>query len=51
MQRRYVGIERGREAALLAARRLRRVIDGEGGGISTLVNWTGGGGFRFLRLR
>jgi adenine-specific DNA-methyltransferase len=50
MQRRYIGIERSRSAALLAAARLRHVVDGEGGGISSSVDWTGGGGFKFLRL-
>ena len=30
--------------------RLKKVIDGEQGGISQLVNWQGGGGFRFYRL-
>ena len=30
--------------------RLKNVIDGEQGGISKSVDWTGGGGFRFYRL-
>lgn len=30
--------------------RLRKVIDGEQGGISQAVNWQGGGGFRFYQL-
>ena len=32
------------------APRLAKVIDGEQGGISKGLNWTGGGGFRFYRL-
>lgn len=51
MQRRYLGIERGRSAALLAAKRLRKVIDGEEGGVSSQLGWRGGGGFDFFRLR
>ncbi len=30
--------------------RLRKVVDGEQGGISKAQNWLGGGGFRFYRL-
>jgi adenine-specific DNA-methyltransferase len=30
--------------------RLKKVIDGEQGGISKVVNWQGGGGFRYFRL-
>ena len=33
-----------------ASPRLRKVIDGEPGGISKAVGWKGGGGFRFYRL-
>jgi adenine-specific DNA-methyltransferase len=49
MGRRYVGIELGAGAADFAAARLRRVVDGEDGGISSAVNWSGGGGFEFFR--
>ncbi|MFL9885014.1 site-specific DNA-methyltransferase [Paraburkholderia agricolaris] len=49
--RRFVGIESGEHAATIAAARLRQVVDGEGGGISTEVDWQGGGGFEFLRFR
>jgi adenine-specific DNA-methyltransferase len=51
MGRRYIGIEREKRAAAYAAARLRRVIDGETGGISGAVDWSGGGGFEFFRLR
>lgn len=50
MGRRYIGIEMGDHAKTHCAPRLRKVIDGEQGGISKAVNWQGGGGFRFYRL-
>ncbi|MHB8565027.1 MAG: site-specific DNA-methyltransferase [Acidiferrobacteraceae bacterium] len=50
MGRRYIGIEMGEHAVTHCAPRLRKVIEGEQGGISTAMNWTGGGGFRFCRL-
>lgn len=50
MKRRYIGIEMGEHAVTHCVPRLRKVIDGEQGGISQTVNWQGGGGFRFYRL-
>jgi adenine-specific DNA-methyltransferase len=50
MGRRYIGIEMGEHAITHCAPRLRKVVDGEQGGISQSVNWQGGGGFRFYRL-
>ncbi|MCA3309273.1 MAG: site-specific DNA-methyltransferase [Roseomonas sp.] len=50
MGRRYIGIEMGDHAATHCAPRLKKVVDGEQGGISEAVNWQGGGGFRFYRL-
>jgi adenine-specific DNA-methyltransferase len=50
MNRRYIGIEMGDHAATHCVPRLRKVIDGEQGGISESVGWKGGGGFRFYRL-
>jgi adenine-specific DNA-methyltransferase len=50
MGRRYIGIEMGEHAVTHCVPRLRKVIDGEQGGISQTVNWQGGGGFRFYRL-
>jgi adenine-specific DNA-methyltransferase len=50
MGRRWIGIEMGEHARTHCAARLRKVIDGESGGISQAVNWSGGGGFRFFRL-
>lgn len=48
MGRRWVGIERGDHAITHCAHRLRMVVDGESGGVSADVGWTGGGGFRFF---
>ncbi len=50
MARRYIGIEMGDHALTHCAPRLKKVIDGEQGGISEAVGWRGGGGFRFYRL-
>jgi len=50
MGRRWIGVEMGDHAETHCAARLRKVIDGEQGGISKEVNWQGGGGFRFCRL-
>ena len=50
MGRRYIGIEMGEHAVTHCAPRLKKVVDGEQGGISKVVNWQGGGGFRFYRL-
>lgn len=50
MNRRWIGVEMGEHAVTHCVPRLRAVIDGEQGGISELVNWKGGGGFRFLKL-
>ena len=50
MGRRYISIEMGEHAVTHCVPRLRKVIDGEQGGISKSVGWQGGGGFRFYRL-
>lgn len=50
MGRRYIGIEMGEHARTHCLPRLRKVIDGEQGGISKAVSWQGGGGFRFCTL-
>ena len=50
MGRRWIGIEMGEHAVTHCAPRLRKVIEGERGGISERVGWKGGGGFRFYRL-
>lgn len=50
MGRRYIGIEMGDHAVTHCAPRLKKVVEGEQGGISEAVGWNGGGGFRFYRL-
>lgn len=50
MGRRYIGIEMGAHANTHCLRRLKKVIEGELGGISKSVGWNGGGGFRFHTL-
>lgn len=50
LRRRWLGVER--EPALVkdyVVPRMRAVIDGEGGGISSEVNWRGGGSFDLIR--
>jgi len=50
MGRMYIGIENGAHIKSHCFHRLRRVIQGEQGGVSRTVNWQGGGGFDFFRL-
>ena len=50
MGRRWIGIEMGAHAETHCAPRLKKVVEGEQGGISKAVGWAGGGGFRFFRL-
>lgn len=47
---RYIGIEMGEHAQTHCQPRLKKVVDGEQGGISEAVNWQSGGGFRFYKL-
>ncbi len=50
MGRRWIGVEMGEHAVTHCAPRLRKVVEGEQGGVSEAVGWKGGGGFRFHRL-
>ena len=50
MNRRYIGIELGEHAQTHCQPRLKKVVDGEQGGISKSVNWHGGVGFRYFKL-
>jgi adenine-specific DNA-methyltransferase len=50
MGRKYIGVEMGKQAKTHCAARLKKVIDGEQGGISEAVGWKSGGGFRFFTL-
>ena len=51
MGRRWIMVELGEHCEKVIAPRLTKVIDGEDqGGISKVVNWQGGGGFRYYKL-
>ncbi|WP_415916263.1 DNA methyltransferase [Xanthomonas arboricola] len=50
MGRRWIGIEMGEHARTHCQPRLKKVVDGERGGVSEAVAWEGGGGFRFYKL-
>ena len=50
MNRRYIGIEIGVHVEDVAVQRMRSVIQGETGGISSELNWNGGGGFKYCQL-
>ncbi len=50
MERQYIGVEQMDYIHHLTAARLKKVIDGEKGGISRAVNWNGGGSFIFAQL-
>lgn len=50
MGRKWIGVELGDHAYTHCATRLKKVIEGEQGGISKSQNWHGGGGFKFYEL-
>lgn len=50
MNRKYIGIELGDHAYSHCFPRMKKVVDGEQGGISKSVKWQGGGGFKFYTL-
>lgn len=50
MGRRWIGVELGEHAKTHCYPRLKKVVEGEQGGISKSVNWQGGGGFKFYTL-
>ena len=50
MGRKYIGVELGDHAFTHCVPRMKKVIEGEQGGISKAVNWQGGGGFKFYTL-
>lgn len=50
MNRQYIGIEQMDYVENVAVERLKKVINGEHGGISKSVNWQGGGSFIYLEL-
>jgi adenine-specific DNA-methyltransferase len=50
MGRQYIGVEQMDYIETIACERLRKVIQGEQGGISKSVNWQGGGDFIYFEL-
>ncbi len=50
MGRKHISVEMGEHAHTHIVPRYRKVVEGEGGGISDEVGWQGGGGFRFCTL-
>ncbi|WP_235750771.1 site-specific DNA-methyltransferase [Mycoplasmopsis bovigenitalium] len=50
MGRRYIGIEQMDYIQDITVERMKKVIKGEQGGISTSVNWQGGGSFVYCEL-
>jgi len=50
LKRNYIGIEVGDHIVHLVSERLKKVIEGEKGGISKEVSWTKGGAFDFYKL-
>ena len=50
MGRRYIGVEQMDYIEDIAVERLKKVIDGDQGGISKAVDWQGGGSFVYCEL-
>jgi adenine-specific DNA-methyltransferase len=51
MGRRWIMVELGEHCHTHIIPRLKKVIDGEdGGGVTDVANWMGGGGFRYYKL-
>ncbi|BBG40641.1 type III restriction-modification system: methylase [Mycoplasmopsis californica] len=50
MGRRYIGIEQMDYIEDVTIERMKKVIDGEQGGISKTINWEGGGSFVYCEL-
>lgn len=51
MNRRYIGIEQMDYIEDIAVERMKKVIEGEQGGVSKAVNWQGGGSFIYAELK
>lgn len=51
MNRQYIGVEQMNYIEDVSVERLKKVIEGEQGGISKNVNWQGGGSFTYLELK
>jgi adenine-specific DNA-methyltransferase len=50
MKRRYIGIDQMDYIREVAVCRLKKVIEGEQGGVSAELHWKGGGSFKYMEL-
>lgn len=50
MKRKWIGIEQMDYIETITKERLKKVVEGEQGGISKAVNWQGGGNFVYAEL-
>jgi adenine-specific DNA-methyltransferase len=50
MNRRWIGIEMEDTVYTHCVPRMKQVVDGEQGGVSKMLDWKGGGGYRYYRL-
>lgn len=50
MKRKWIGIEMGEHCYSHCRERLNNVVDGEQSGISKVMKWQGGGGYKFYEL-
>ncbi|MBX3135181.1 site-specific DNA-methyltransferase [Candidatus Obscuribacterales bacterium] len=48
MKRRWIGVESGEHFRTCTLRRMQNVLDGDQSGVSKLLQWRGGGSFRYL---
>ncbi len=51
MNRQYIGVEQMDYIETVSVERLKKVVEGEQGGISESVGWTGGGSFVYCELK
>ena len=51
MNRQYIGVEQMDYIETVSVERLKKVVEGERGGISESVGWTGGGSFVYCELK
>jgi len=50
MSRKWIGVELGDQAETYAIPRLKKVLQGDEGGITPVTKWKGGGGFKYFEL-
>lgn len=50
MERNYIGVEQMNFVNSITVPRMQKVVEGEQGGISKMINWKGGGAFSFVEF-